>query len=176
MKIYLGSKSELKYSALRQAIEFLRLHNFIDNQPEIMVIEAKSGVPATPNESETYYGARSRATELVNDSDSLFIGVESGLIKREGCIFEECWCVVLDKNKKEWVGVSSAIQLPTSVSNRMDSGESHIDCISKLADERGLPIKDTWGVYSKGSLPRSISLFEAVRNALVSYFTKEDLK
>lgn len=174
MKIYLGSKSELKYGALKEAISFVENNNLTLDEIELITSDTESGVPTTPNDSETYSGAKNRAISIINDSGDLFIGLESGLIKREGILFEECWCVLVDDTKREWVGVSSAIQLPKSVISQLELGQSHVDSVNKIADKYGISHKDTWGIYTKGVLPRSTSLFEAARNALIAYFVKHD--
>lgn len=174
MKIYLGSKSELKYGALKEAISFIKDNNLVSDEIELITSDTESGVPTTPNESETYTGAKNRAISIIDNIGDIFIGLESGLIKREGVLFEECWCVIVDSKKNEWIGISSSIQLPKSVTTQLELGQSHVDSVNRMADKYGLSHKDTWGIYTKGVLPRSASLFEAARNALIAYFVKHD--
>lgn len=172
MKIFLGSKSELKCEALRNAIAFVKNKKLTLEKIELITTDTQSGVPTTPNESETYIGAKNRAISIINDSGNLFVGLESGLIKREGILFEECWCVIVDRAKREWIGVSSAIQLPNEITKQIELGRSHVDSVNEIADKYGISPKDTWGIYTKGILPRAIGLFEASRNALLSHFVK----
>lgn len=112
-------------------------------------------------------GQKNRAVSLIDDIGDLFVGIESGLITRENILFEECWCVMVDRNKNEWVGISSSIKVPDVIINDMNNGISHVESINNLADKLNLSNKDTWGVYSKGSLSRLAGLFEASRNALL---------
>lgn len=58
MKIYLGSKSELKYRALKEVISFIKDNNLVSDEIELITSDTESGVPTTPNESETYTGAK----------------------------------------------------------------------------------------------------------------------
>lgn len=174
MKIYLGSKSQLKHQALGEALEFVKLQSIYNGEIEVVGVEIESGVPVTPNSSETYLGAKNRAMGMINGEADLYMGLESGLISREGKMFEESWCVIFDNKKEEWVGISSAIQLPKIITEEMSVGNSHVEIVNKIADKSGISQKDTWGVYSKNILSRSVSLYEASRNALVSYFVKHE--
>jgi non-canonical (house-cleaning) NTP pyrophosphatase len=174
MKIYLGSKSELKHEALKEAISFIKGKNLVSDEVKLITRDPNSGVPTTPNESETYTGAKNRAISIIDNIGDVFLGLESGLIRRESVMFEECWCVIVDNKKNEWIGISSSVQLPENVTTQLESGQSHVDSVNKIADKYGLSHKDTWGIYTKGVLPRSTSLFEAARNALITYFVKHD--
>ena len=171
MKILLGSKSNLKISSVEKALDFIRDKGLYAKEISFDYQVVNSGVPDTPNSSETYTGAKQRALQLINNVEGLSMGLESGLIIREGKIFEECWCVIFDKHKSEWAGVSSAILLPEEVTTNMKEGKSHIDILNEIAKRKGYSPKDTWGTYTDGALPRQQSLYEASRNALVSYFT-----
>lgn len=173
MKILFGTTSQLKIQALNQAISFINSKKLYNTKN--IVIETKeteSGVPPTPYNDETLLGARNRIRSLTNESADLYIGLESGLIERDNTLFEECWCVIQDKGGKEYIGISSAIQLPDIVIKELKAKRKHTDILDELGERLNISSKDTWGVYTKGSLSRSICMVEACRNALVSYFTK----
>ena len=137
--------------------------------------EVESGVPSTPEGGETHRGARNRAHALKKESGDLFVAFESGLVERDGILFEECWCVVFDVAGRESVGVSSAIQVPEKVLSEMRNGKPHGAVLKEMRAAANIQNKETWGVYSKGLLMRSTGMFEACRNALVSYFVKHDI-
>ena len=174
MKCYIASASEIKKLAVINILEKLEFKKlFLDC--EIISHEINALVSITPYEEETYQGARNRAHAIFNQFQSegdLFIGLESGLVKRHGTMFEECWCVILNKNSQEYVGYSSGLTLPPRVFKHLQEGGTHIDIMQQLESEKSISQKDTWALYSSNSVTRSESIQEAFRNALISLMVK----
>jgi non-canonical (house-cleaning) NTP pyrophosphatase len=171
MKILIGTTSLLKLKALNDALDYLR-NSGISEKFDIESVETESGVPATPYNEQTLLGARNRINSMLSKVADLYIGLESGLIERDKKLFEECWCVISDKNRNESIGISSAIQLPDIIVDGLKDKKKHTDLLDELGESLNISSKDTWGVYSKGKLSRSVSMYEACRNALVNYFIK----
>jgi non-canonical (house-cleaning) NTP pyrophosphatase len=136
---------------------------------------ATSGVPETPWDRETYEGARNRATftRQQDPAADYFLGLESGLLERYEHIFEEAWCCVIAKDGTEYYGYSSGLKVPDSITKRMQRENlEHNQVMTAIERELGLP-DDTWATYSGQKIARSVSLEEAVRNALLQVFATE---
>ena len=178
MNIHLGTTSELKKVALDKALNYYVNINKIENDWTITSFEVESGVSPTPIDEESYLGAFNRAMSLYNQNQNtknmgdLFVGLESGLVDRYGKRFEECWCVIIDKHKNEYIGISSEYALPNTVKTQLNKGIKHVDILNNIGLTLNIPPKNTWGIYSNNMINREISFFEAYRNALSSFFTK----
>ncbi len=170
MELLLGTKSELKLHAIQKI-----LARYGEGQPyQIETEDIPSQVPHTPFNDQTYEGAKNRAYTLHKEHQQeydLYIGVESGLVERENNLFEECWCVIFDKDGKEYVGYSSGFMLPQAILERMHKGEAHSDIMAEMDKEMNLQQKDTWAIYSQNRLKRNTSIQEAFRNAFLSINT-----
>lgn len=171
MNIILGTTSKIKKQALISILEqYQEIMPFLKDC-KVIPYEVESSVPTTPYNSQTLQGARNRVKALFRRFPArgeLFVGLESGLAEREGMLFEECWCVIVDKREQEHIGYSSGLILPTHITTEMEKGISHPDALKKIAERMGFNHRDTWSVYSHGKLSRTESIKEAFRNALLS--------
>lgn len=171
MIFILGTVSEIKRNALNEVIiQYLLKENFI-NKYKILIKNVESNVPHTPYNEQTFQGANNRAKkafELFNTEGDFFVGLESGLVEREGRVFEECWCVIYDKAGKQYLGYSSGFMLPENITSRMKQGESHIEILRDLEKELQIDSKDTWAIYSHNKIKRVDCIKESIRNALLS--------
>jgi non-canonical (house-cleaning) NTP pyrophosphatase len=171
MNIILGTTSEIKKQALTEILtQYQDVLLFLKDY-KIIFHEVESLVPITPYNSQTLEGARNRTKALFekySKEGDLFVGLESGLVEREGMLFEECWCVIFNKNKQEYVGYSSGLLLPSNITAEMKKGKTHPEALSEIAKEMGMNYKDTWSIYSGGKISRIESIKEALRNALLS--------
>lgn len=151
MKIMIGTTNRIKLMAIEEVLLSIKAKNKIEFTTLSASIESQ--VPDTPYEDETIKGAKNRANLLFenysNDAD-IFVGLESGLIKRYDNIYEECWCVIKDKNGDEFYGYSSGFMLPTKVTEQMKTGKTHIQVLKDISRELNLDNRDTWSIYSKG--------------------------
>lgn len=132
-------------------------------------MDVPSGVPDTPWDEETKRGAENRAKEIIAAHPDVYaIGLESGLVNRYEKTYEEAWCCIVHQGK-EYLGYSSGLMLPAIVTQEMaDSGEEHGPTLRKIRKQIGIENdKDTWGLYTGYQLMRTVSLEEALRNALI---------
>jgi non-canonical (house-cleaning) NTP pyrophosphatase len=88
-------------------------------------------------------------------------------------VFEESWACVLDSKGKEHLGFSSGLRVPDFVLTQMKKyQEEHCQVMRRLRSNPDGP-KDTWGDYSAGTILRTVSLEESLRNALIQVFAPE---
>lgn len=171
MKIIIGSGSERKIKMAQKVADQLFLEKV-----EVTGYPAKSGVPDTPWDQETFAGAKNRALDALNHQSGAkyYLGLESGLIERYGHIYEEAWAAVIDQNGKEFYGYSSGLKVPDFILKKMDELKmEHSDAMTIIEEEFGKLPNDTWGTYTGGAILREISLEEALRNALIQVTAPE---
>ena len=161
----LGSTSNRKIASLERVLSDV----FSIAESEIVSYTAKSLVSETPHDDETILGAKNRAYDTkkhVPDAD-YWLGLESGLINRYGQIYEEVWCCVVNSDNNEWYGYSSGLLVPSYIEEqKRQHNLLHHEYLFKEAPHTD----DTWGFYSADFINRDISLFEAIRNALIPLF------
>src|SRR3989344_3720673 len=142
MKIVVGTERKRKIDTVKRVAQQLT------KGLEIVVIGAvaKSEMPETPYDRQTYDGAVNRAKHarvLIADAD-YHVGLESGLIERYEHIYEEAWCVIIDRANKEYAGYSSGLRLPDFVIKKMDNMKmEHSDVMTILEKEYGKLPADT---------------------------------
>lgn len=92
----------------------------------IVSVDVNSGVSDQPMTlEETLKGAsnRARLARLAIEGSGFGLGVESGLFRVDGMVFDVCACVI-DDGKSRRVGWSCAFQIPPAVAESIDSGEA----------------------------------------------------
>ena len=113
MKINVGSKNEIKVSAVREVIVN---YPFLSNT-DISAIEVPSGVSEQPKSlEETIQGAINRAKGAFQDCDISF-GIESGIMSvphTKTGYMDFCACAIYD-GKEHHIGLSSAFEYPIKV-------------------------------------------------------------
>ena len=165
MKFVIGSSSDRKIKIAEKIIKQL----FADKDVSIQSYGAKSLMPDTPWDKQTFDGAKNRALDSKSrHSDAnYYIGLESGLIERYGHIYEEAWAVIITEDK-EYYGYSSGLKVPDFILKKMDELKmEHSDVMTIIEEEYGKLPNDTWGTYSGGTILREVSLEEALRNAFI---------
>ncbi len=171
MKFILGTQSQRKKKSVEKVLKQL----LPDQNVEVINFAAESGVSETPWEQETFDGARNRAKACINEDADYYIGLESGLVKRYGHVYEEAWACILNKDHKEYFGYSSGLKVPDYITKKMESLKlKHWEVMKFLEEEHNLPGDDTWGNYSSQMIVRDLSLEEALRNALVQIFAPKE--
>jgi len=173
MKFIIGSSSNRKVKITEKVIK-----KFFAVQKDITIENygAKSQMPDTPWDKQTFDGARNRASDSKSNvvGGDYYIGLESGLIERYGHIYEEAWAVVIASNGKEYCGYSSGLKVPDFILKKMDELKmEHSDVMSIIEKEHGKLPNDTWSTYSGGKILRVVSLEEALRNAFIQIFAPE---
>jgi non-canonical (house-cleaning) NTP pyrophosphatase len=173
MKFIIGSMSARKIKIAEKIIR-----QFFIDQKDIYIegFGAKSQMPDTPWDKQTFDGAKNRAIDSkfnIKDGD-YYIGLESGLVERYGHIYEEAWVVVITSDNKEYNGYSSGLKVPDFILKRMDELKmEHSDVMTIIEKEYGKLPNDTWGTYSGGTLLREVGLEEALRNAFIQITAPE---
>lgn len=166
MKFVIGSQSQRKIKIAEETLDqFFKI-----DEISVESFGAKSQMPDTPWDRQTYDGARNRAldSKLNIANGDYYIGLESGLIERYGHIYEEAWAVVITRDGKEFNGYSSGLKVPDFILKKMDSLKmEHSDVMTIIEEEYGKLPNDTWGTYSGGMILRETSLEEALRNAFI---------
>ncbi len=162
----LNSKNNLKEEAVK---EILKLH--LKKSFTLIKKNLPINFPETPLNKETFLGAKKRAETIIKmyDNEIIAIGLESGLIKRFGILFEEAWCCLIFKNSY-FFGYSSGFEIPKIVREKL-SKEKHKEVMMRLEKITKISSRDTWGNYSNGLLSRKESLKEAFRNAFFNLLT-----
>lgn len=170
MKFVIGSKTKRKIEIVDKI-----LNQYLKEKYELSSYKANSGVPETPWEKETYDGAHNRAIDCLENMEVDFsIGLESGLIERYGHVFEEAWCCVVTRDKREYLGYSSGLRLPESIIHHMRKNDmQHYEVMQLIEKKYRLSEDDTWGNYSGNLVSRDMSLEEAIRNALIQMIKDE---
>ncbi len=168
MRFIIGTKSVTKLPVARRVIaESLGERRFTLKGHEV-----RSGVPKTPWNEQTYRGAvtRARACRRLEPSADFWIGLESGLVERFGHVFEEAWACVITTSGEVYYGFSSGLKVPDFILEKMEThGRPHWHVMRTLRRERK-GVKDTWGEYTGQKMQRTVSLEEALRNALIQIF------
>src|SRR5476649_2134638 len=118
MLFIIGTKSHRKIETVKKILQQI----LEETKFELVSFDAPSNVCETPWNKETYEGARNRANGafLAHPKAEYAIGIESGLVKRYGQIYEEAWCCVIDKSGKEFFGYSSGLKVPDYILKKMD--------------------------------------------------------
>lgn len=172
MKFVIGTKNRQKIAVLKQIAAATSGHSKI----EVIGVDVDSNVPDTPYGEETKQGAYNRAAQLVlQHPEAYAVGLESGLVLRYELLFEEAWACVMFGDKT-YYGYSSGLLIPDYVRKRMAKlNTEHGPTMNKIRNELNqFDDRDTWGTYSGNMILRTISLEEALRNALIQIFAPEE--
>ncbi len=152
MKILVGSENPVKISAVREAFEKV----FPKEDISITGIKVDSRIPNQPIGEETFEGARNRALELKNLQDAdYFVGLEGGIIKLHEKWFTFGVTCIIDKNGKEGFGVSSMLNLPDKVIDKVFNGRELGDVMDEITGEKNTKKKGgAVGFFTRGVLTR----------------------
>ena len=143
-------------------------------KPKIIGVEVDSGITDQPlDEKSTIKGAVNRAKEALKklpESD-FGIGLEGGLSLIDNRYFLVCAAVIVDRENKKYIGVSSKLCLPKKVSEEITKGKQF-----------GLVIRDFKRENSKNKnilpilnnlIKRDLSFKEAIINSYKIYKNKK---
>ena len=170
MEIAIGTTSELKIRACKEALSKLGIEN------ELFTIKAQSGVPDQPFGFEQItQGAKSRASEALKltENADFSIGVENGLVKIDEI---EQWfdipCVyIITKDGDESYSFGSAYFVPDWMIDRIKKENTELGFIIQGLDSGAE--KDPIGYFSSGKFKREEILTQAIVCALVKTIKKE---
>ncbi len=121
-KVVVGSNNPVKLKTTKEAFTL----RFPEETFEYITFSAPSGVSDQPMSSEeTKKGALNRALACKQeypDAD-YYIGLEGGIEAIEGQYWVSAWMCIVDGNKKQGFGRTSAFLLPSRVCKLIDQGE-----------------------------------------------------
>ncbi len=126
MKCYVATKNPKKIEVAQKVLS--------EYFSEIQVIgcSASSGVSETPWDKDTVIGSKNRAINSIkeNADADLGMGIETGLTEKQGKIFEETWCCIMDKIGHEFLGYASSNVVEVSDNTKVvldDSGSKRLE-------------------------------------------------
>ena len=168
MKVALGSTSEDKQKLLEEALlEY-------SNEIKIVGVGVDSGIVDQPlDEETTTKGAFNRAKEagrVVTDCD-FSIGLEGGLSLVRGDYYLICVAVIIDKDNKNYVGVSSKFPLPKKVSELVKQGKKFGVEIRKF--EKETETDSNLASVVSNLIKRDVAFREAIKNSYLAYRNRE---
>lgn len=166
MKVAIGTTSELKIRALKNALTKLGVES------EIISLKTESGVPNQPfGYEEATKGAKNRSEAvLVESSSDIAIGVESGLIEIEGNYFDIA-CVYIKTKNDVSVSYSAGYFTPQWIIDEIKETDTEYGHITqRLSHDSD---KDPIKYFSEGKIKREELLSQAIELALIKIFNKE---
>lgn len=166
MKIAIGTTSELKTRALKEAL------NKLGVEAEISSIKTDSGVSSQPFDyEETTQGAKNRATSAFEkENPEMAIGIESGLIEIEGNYFDIA-CVYIKTKEDESFAYSAGYFTPKWIIDEIKETNTEYGYITQRLS--GDAEKDPFKYFSEGKIKREELLSQAIEIALVKILNKE---
>ncbi len=133
-----------------------------DSQIEVAVSDVESGVVGTPSENDNFLGSKNRAVNsLEKYSDgSYFVGLETGLVKKDNLYFEETWCVIANSSGLLGISYSSGNFINQDIKTRMINTDSS-SSLEVYNNET-----ETWDQYSGKLDFRSLEIKNCVECSL----------
>ncbi len=167
IKIALGSTSEDKRRILELVLTDLKI------KAKVTSVLVKSNITDQPlDEATTLAGARNRAiaAKKTNEAMEVGIGLEGGLVFIQNLgYFLVCAAVIVDKDMREFVGISSKLRLPTEVSKKIFKGKQFGQIIHKFAAYQN---KNSYGNKIASLLvSREQAFKEAINCALLDWMS-----
>ena len=147
MIVNVGSKNAFKVEAIREAFRKMDIY------AEVCGFETNSLVSAQPIGDETFVGARNRALAVRSDKADFTIGIESGIVKREGKCLDFAVVHVIDKKGMENFATTSYFVLPEKVVELLDQKYELSDAIDMVYNlKNSKSTKSAVGVLSGGAI------------------------
>jgi len=168
MIIALGSTSEDK-----KRILFETLRKEFKIKPKIIGVEVDSEITDQPlDEKTTIKGATNRAKEALKKISQcdFSIGLEGGLSLIDSHYFLVCAAVILDRENKKYVGVSSKLCLPKAASERIKEG-NQFGLVIRDFEREHYEDKNILLIIKK-LIKRDIAFREAIINSYQIYRNK----
>jgi len=161
MRIVLGSTSEHKLEAVREACEKLGI------KAEVSGVKTSSGQNEQPfGLDETYNGALTRANSVrEKNPDSVCIGIESGVITF-GSSFIDLAVIVLYVQNRRIVATSSGIEFPQAYVRIAEKRGNTTTVGSVIAETLGCDGTDPHSALTRGKVSRKDMLVQALMIAL----------
>ncbi len=171
MKVIVGSENPVKIGAVKEVFE--KVFGPVD----VIGVKVDSHVSAQPIGEETFEGAKNRAFELRDRDADFFVGLEGGIIKLHGRWFTFGVSFVLKSDGRNGVGVTSMIELPNRVVERVLSGRELGDVMDEISGEIESKKKGgTAGFFTKNAVTRKDMFVQATVLALAPFIREEFYK
>lgn len=167
MKIAIGTTSELKVRALKDALGKLNM------EAEIVSMKADSGISKQPfGYEDMITGAKNRAQKAADEINPDFaVGIENGLVEIERNYFDIACIYIKSKENDESVSFSSGICIPDWVIKEIKEKDTEGGEITKRLS--GDSEKDTGKYFSGGMIKREEILSQTIQIAFAKIFNKE---
>ena len=171
IKIALGTTSDDKRRILELVLTNLKI------KAKVTSFLVESNITDQPlDETTTLTGARNRAiaAKKANEDMEVGIGIEGGLASIENLgYFLVCAAVIVDKDMREFVGISSKLRLPTKVSKKISKGIQFSQAIREFATYQN---KNSYGSKIASLLvSRKQAFKEAINCALLNWMLSQEL-
>lgn len=163
MKIVIGTTSDLKIRAAREAFRMLKI------EPEIVTVKSNSEIPDQPFGIEQILtGAKNRAKNaLDSNSTDLSVGIENGLIEISNKWMETLAVAVLSSDGKESFALGSAYPVPDWAVENIKQEKTELGkVIQRLNPDLE---KDPINYFSGGKIKREETITQAVVSAMLEF-------
>lgn len=172
MKIIIGTTSELKIRAAREAFRILNI------DPEISTVKSDSEIPDQPfGIDQIITGAKNRAKNaLVSNPADFSIGIENGIIHVEQLNkwMETLAVVVVASDGRISVGLGSAYPVPDWAVEIIEKENTELGkVIQKLNPDLE---KDPINYFSDGTIKREETITQAVVSAMLEFVNSDKYK
>lgn len=168
-KIAVGSTNPVKLAAVEEEVA-----GFL-SQVEVVGVEIDSGVKEQPmSDEETRRGAEERARKAREKvAADVGIGLEGGVYKHKGEVWNTVWCVVT--SSKEVIPVSGVrFKLPAKIARKIMKGNELGPIMDKFLGRKDVKKQEGMlGVVTDGWVKRKEGYGQLVRLAMGRLLTKE---
>lgn len=167
MKIVIGTKSELKIRALKNALEKFKFDT------EVISIKTESGVSSQPfGYEETIKGAKNRVISVFEkENPDIAVAVENGLISIEGGHFDIACVYIKTREGDESFAYSSGYFVPGWMIQEIKENKTELGFITQRLS--GDSDKDPLKYFSSGKMKREELLSQAIEIALIKIIHKD---
>lgn len=167
MKIAIGTTSELKVRALRDALERINI------EAEMLPVKTSSGIADQPfGFEEIIKGATTRAENSLNEVGAdIGVGVENGLVEIGGDYFDVACVIIKTKDGNKSAAFSPAILIPEWIIKKIKEENTEVGEITKALS--GDTEKDGFKYFTNGAITRKEALFQAIVFAFAKILNKD---
>ncbi|MFP4118084.1 MAG: DUF84 family protein [Candidatus Woesearchaeota archaeon] len=172
MKIAVGSLNKAKNEAVRDVF------GRIWNDCEFNSVETDSKVNEQPRSSdEAITGAINRArAAIISENSDFGVGLEGTVDTNSHGMFLLGWVAVIDASGKIGLGSSGAIQVPSWMRSRIESGEEMGPIVKEIMQDEDNLIRHgqgASGILTKGMYSRIHEFKDAVMCALSPFVSEQ---
>lgn len=165
MKIVIGTTSDLKIRAVKEAFRILKI------EPEIITEKSDSEVPDQPfGIEQIIQGAENRAKNAFKSTEAdLAIGIENGIIRLEQANkwMETLAVAVVSSDGKTSIGLGSAYPVPDWAVETIKSENTEMGKVIQKLDPN--LEKDPISYFSGGRIKREETITQAVVSAMLEF-------